>query len=643
MTISNHSLPRGLAAAVALILGTSAVQANEVYLEARAFTPATGALTGVPMWGYADCGASFAGCAAAAATSPGPAITVPANDAAGLTIHLRNSLAEPTSIHLVGQRNAPLPVNADAFRVNGRLQALTTEIAPGAIGDYSWSAANLRPGTYLYQSGSHVQLQVHMGLYGAVVHDAPDASCSTPPCAYPSVPYSTSTVMLFSEVDPALHSPATPANLTPSGYQPRILLMNGVAQSSVQPAIAVGADRTLLRLLNAGLTNHAPQLLGGYFDVVAEDGYPAPVRRSQTSTLLAASKTMDVLVATGNYGLFDRMARAGAADSVVPPPDTVPDAFSFTDLTGAALSTLFTSNPVTITGIDAPAPISVTGGQYSVNVGPFTSAGGLVNNLDTVRVQQTSSATPLTATNAILTVGGVSDTFTVTTAAGGSNPVANADVFYITANNNPGGNATFASPGVLGNDTDPQNDVLRVKQLSVVPTIPPGATLNVDTGTGTNRGRVQFHAPTTSWVGDAYFSYIAREAVTAVPLDSAPAVSHVVHDQHVTTTLFHNPAGTASDRWDLAGEVRALPSATSVTISFVQNTGNTNCPAALVGTVIGTVALPSSLTPSSWTFGGSMPNPSGCNRIRYAVAVPAANGVPAHTATLDLNFQRVNP
>ena len=62
MTISNKSLPPGLAAAVALILCTSAVQAKDVYLEAKAHTPATGALSGVPMWGYADCGASFAGC-----------------------------------------------------------------------------------------------------------------------------------------------------------------------------------------------------------------------------------------------------------------------------------------------------------------------------------------------------------------------------------------------------------------------------------------------------------------------------------------------------------------------------------------------------------------------------------------------------
>ena len=516
-----------------------------------------------------------------------------------------------------------------------------TEIAAGLDGDYSWAAADLRPGTYLYESGSHVQLQVHMGLYGAVVHDAPDASCATAPCAYPGVPYTTSTLMLFSEVDPVLHSPATPANLTPDGYRPRILLMNGAAQSSVMPAVSAGADGTLLRLLNAGLSNHAPQLVGGYFDVVAEDGYPAPVRRSQTSTLLAASKTVDVLVATGTYGLFDRMARAGAADNVVPPPDTVPDAFSFVDLTDVALSTLFTSNAVTINGIASPALISVTGGQYSVGVGAFTSAPGFVSNADSVRVQQTSAATPLTATNTILNVGGVADTYTVTTLATGGNPVANPDVFYITTNTNPGGNATFPSPGVLANDTDPQNDVLRVKVGSVIPTIPAGATLGVDTGTGATKGRVQFHAPTTIWVGDAYFSYIAREAVTAVPLDSAPAVSHVVHDQHLTRTLFHNPAGTANDRWDLIGEVRGLPSATTVTVSFVQNTANTNC--TRVGEVIATLPIAASATPTAWSFGGLMPNPAGCNRIRFQIAIPAANGVPAHTATYNTNFQRVNP
>jgi len=537
MTSSNNPFPRNLAAAVALVLGTAAAQAQDVYLEAREYLPTSGALAGIPMWGYAQCTASFADCSAPA-TSPGPVITVAAGD--GLTIHLRNALPDPTSIHLVGQRNAPLPVNADPLRdAGGRLRAFVAEVAPGATGSYTWSAGELRPGTYLYQSGSHVQLQVQMGLYGAVVHDAPNGSCSAAPCAYPSVAYSSSQLMLFSEVDPALHSPATPANLTPAGYRPRILLVNGEARSSVLPALVTGPG-TLLRLLNAGLGNHAPQLVGGYFDLVAEDGYVAPVRRSQTALLLAASRTADVMLNAGTYGFMDRMARAGAA-GVAPPP---------------------------------------------------------------------------------------------------GNPVANPDVFYILTNNNPGGNANFPSPGVLANDTDPQGDVLRVKAGSVVPTIPAGATLDVNTTTGLTRGQVQYHAPTVQWVGDASFSYVASEALTASPLDSAPAIGHVVHDQHSTQRLFHNLAGNLNDRWDLIGEVRELPSDTSVTVSFVQNVNNTNC--TRVGEVIANIPVPASTTPTTWTYGGLMPNPAGCSRIRMEVAVPEANGVPAHSAVLEMNFQRVN-
>jgi hypothetical protein len=111
-----------------------------------------------------------------------------------------------------------------------------------------------------------------------------------------------------------------------------------------------------------------------------------------------------------------------------------------------------------------------------------------------------------------------------------------------------------------------------------------------------------------------------------------------VKDQHVTTWEFHNPAFTVNDHWQLAGEVRALPADTTVTISFVQNTANTTC--LRVGEVIATVPILASATPSPWVFNGSMPNPAGCNRIRSAVEVPEANGVPAHTAIYDANFSR---
>src|SRR5688572_1882320 len=95
--------------------------------------------------------------------------------------------------------------------------------------------------------------------------------------------------------------------------------------------------------------------------------------------------------------------------------DTVPDAFSLTDQTGVAVSSTITSAPITVTGIDAASAITVTGGTYSINAEAFTADAGTVNVGDTVRARHTSSASYLTATNTVITIGGVSDTFTSTT------------------------------------------------------------------------------------------------------------------------------------------------------------------------------------------------------------------------------------
>ena len=123
--------------------------------------------------------------------------------------------------------------------------------------------------------------------------------------------------------------------------------------------------------------------------------------------------------------VFDRALSAeeiaaihGAGSSgVCLPPDTTPDQFTFNDQTGASLSTIIESNVITITGINVSTLISITGGEYSINGGAYTSASGTVENNQTVRVRQTSSSLYSTTTNATLTIGGVSDTFSVTTIA----------------------------------------------------------------------------------------------------------------------------------------------------------------------------------------------------------------------------------
>ena len=102
--------------------------------------------------------------------------------------------------------------------------------------------------------------------------------------------------------------------------------------------------------------------------------------------------------------------------TVVSDSDITPDAFSFASQTGVAPDTMITSNAVTITGIDVPAAIIVTNGEYSIDCGgTFTSSNGSIGDGQSVCVRHTSSAASSTAQVTTLTVGGTSATFTSTT------------------------------------------------------------------------------------------------------------------------------------------------------------------------------------------------------------------------------------
>jgi N-acetylneuraminic acid mutarotase len=118
---------------------------------------------------------------------------------------------------------------------------------------------------------------------------------------------------------------------------------------------------------------------------------------------------------------------------VPPVADMTPDQFIFNYVTGVALNTVITSNTITVSGINVAVPISITGGKYSINGGSYTNASGTVNNGDKVTVQQTSSGSYSTTTVATLTIGGISDTFSVTTKVESIislNPVANKTILW---------------------------------------------------------------------------------------------------------------------------------------------------------------------------------------------------------------------
>jgi len=97
--------------------------------------------------------------------------------------------------------------------------------------------------------------------------------------------------------------------------------------------------------------------------------------------------------------------------------DSVPDAFTFSDVGGQAISSMMTSNTITISGCPDTAVVTISGGVYSKNSGGYTPFAGTAVTGDTFAVAHTSAATFDTRTNTILTVGGVSDTYSSSTVA----------------------------------------------------------------------------------------------------------------------------------------------------------------------------------------------------------------------------------
>lgn len=102
---------------------------------------------------------------------------------------------------------------------------------------------------------------------------------------------------------------------------------------------------------------------------------------------------------------------ASAWGEVAPGEDTTPNPFSFPQRNGVEPASVVTSAAATITGINAPSPVTVSGGQYSVNGGAFASSPGTVENGDQVRVRHTASAMYSATVGTTVTIGGVSAIF----------------------------------------------------------------------------------------------------------------------------------------------------------------------------------------------------------------------------------------
>jgi len=94
---------------------------------------------------------------------------------------------------------------------------------------------------------------------------------------------------------------------------------------------------------------------------------------------------------------------------------TDPAPFTFIDLSGLELSTLTVSDIVTLSDFTGNAPITISSGEYRIDGGSWTSSAGTITAGQTLQLRNTTSSSNDTTISTTVTVGTVSDTWTIRT------------------------------------------------------------------------------------------------------------------------------------------------------------------------------------------------------------------------------------
>ena len=163
-----------------------------------------------------------------------------------------------------------------------------------------------------------------MGLYGPAKKDNAAGE------AYPGQLYDLEQILFFSEIDYGLHQAVTngsygqpnSAYITTIYYKPKYFLVNGTQYTLGQSVLSgVGTERVLVRCYNAGLKPHIATLLGLDFNLIADDGYPAPYPHQQYTAYLPPGKILDAVVTRPGAGIFRLYDRFIYPSTATPVPD----------------------------------------------------------------------------------------------------------------------------------------------------------------------------------------------------------------------------------------------------------------------------------------------------------------------------------
>jgi plastocyanin len=224
---------------------------------------------------------------------PGPELRVSEGDTVRVT--LRNELSVPTTIHWHGI-NVPNAMDG----VAGLNQA---PVKPGEEFVYEFTATPA--GTRWYHSHTDADLQVPMGLYGALIVE---------PRGRPAT-YDRDYVMMLTEWDLEL-TPGVASGREQRGPRDSTLrggemgadlfLINGKMHGSIPPLMVAEGERIVLRLIHCGAIPHPIHTHGHSFKIVATDGNPVPevAQLTKDTVLIGPSERYDLEILADNPGVW---------------------------------------------------------------------------------------------------------------------------------------------------------------------------------------------------------------------------------------------------------------------------------------------------------------------------------------------------
>jgi hypothetical protein len=195
----------------------------------------------------------------------------------------------------------------------------TTSIAQGASDTVTFTPD--RAGTFTYQAGLGAtgSRQVSMGLVGALVVRPNAAQPSAVPgddadrtkgTAYDALEqgYDDEAVLVYTDVDTRLA--ANPLGFSMRSWAPQYHLLNGQAYPDTQSVVSDAGRKVMLRVVNGGILEKSPTLLGTRMTVVAKGSRPVPTPMEVSGRLINTGDTFDARVtmpaaADSRYALYD--------------------------------------------------------------------------------------------------------------------------------------------------------------------------------------------------------------------------------------------------------------------------------------------------------------------------------------------------